>query len=109
MRKIYFDKNTLQYFDEFDAVFAETTNLITVVDIAPKGSTFELWRYGERRFAFGYNEIEIKNGSVAAKRHSFAVASCNFPIESATLYEKHIDKNKFDEIVKAYNLIPLEI
>ena len=51
MRKIYFDKNTLQYFDEFDAVFAETTNLITVVDIAPKGSTFELWRYGERRFA----------------------------------------------------------
>ena len=109
MRIIYFNKDTLQYFDAFDTAFVETTNYITVVDIAPNGSTFELWRCGERRFAFGYNDIEVKNGSVAAKRHSFAVASCNFPIESATLYEKHIDKNKFDELLAAYNLTPIEI
>lgn len=109
MKKIYYNSKENRYCDASEYDPKNSTNFVTVVNIAPLGSTFELWRCGDRRFAFGYNNMELKNGVVNAKRKHYAKISGAFPIESATLYEQHIDKNIFDGLVTAYKLTPIEI
>lgn len=109
MRKIYYDLQFNRYVDAqgYDPSIPRCFRI--VVDCAPLGSTFELWCCGDRRFAFGYNNIELKNGAVNAKRKHYAKISNAFPLESATLYEQHIDKNIFDGLLAAYHLTPIEI
>lgn len=109
MKKIYFDTYTKKYIDARDYDANAIDRYITIVDIAPLGSTFEIWKSGERRFAFGYTDLELMNGDVKSKRNFFAFNSNRFPIEHATLYEVHKSKPKFDEICKAYELTPIII
>ena len=109
MKKIYFDTYTKKYIDGRDYDANAIDRYITIVDIAPLGSTFEIWKSGERHFAFGYTDLELKNGDVKSKRITFAFNSNHFPIEHATLYEVHKSKSKFDEICKAYELTPIII
>ena len=109
MKKIYYNSKENRYCDAAEYDPKNETNFVTVVNIAPLGSTFELWRCGDRRFAFGYNNMELKDGVVNAKRKHYAKISGAFPIESATLYEQHIDKNIFDGLVTAYKLTPIII
>ena len=110
MRKIYYDLQFNKYVDAsgFDPLIPSRFRII--VDCAPLGSTFELWRLGDHRFAFEYNEMEIKNGAVDAKRKRYA-AAMGFDgfLDFAVLYEVHISKAAFDEIIKAYGLTPIEI
>lgn len=108
MRKIYYDLQFNRYVDAqgYDPLIPRCFR--TIVDCAPLGSTFELWRLADKRFAFEYNEMEIKNGAVDAKRQAFA-KSCGFSVEYGVLYELHISKSRFDEICKAYELTPIEI
>lgn len=109
MKKIYYNSKENRYCDASEYDPKNSTNFVTVVNIAPLGSTFELWRCGDRHFAFVYNNIELKNGAVNAKRKHYAKISGAFPLESATLYEQHIDKEIFDGLLAAYHLTPIEI
>lgn len=107
MKILYYDRFANEYTDKRDPI-APPERYFVVCQSHMPDCYIEFWKDDDERFAFAYNEIEIKNGVVEQKRKIYA-DNHGFELESAQLYEWHIVKVKFDEIVKAYGLQPIEL